>query len=86
MALTNPNYSPEFLTVYDAAAVTTSDTVDLAYVSKGLYVGGAGNVTVTLHSGAKVLFTAMAVGVVHRIAAKRVWATGTSATAIVALY
>lgn len=70
-----------------AAAVTPSDSVDLpGGPCKGLYIGVAGNVTVNMdNGGAGILFTAAPVGVLP-IVAKRVLATGTAATGIVALY
>ncbi|MES2958461.1 MAG: hypothetical protein V4792_09745 [Pseudomonadota bacterium] len=69
-----------------AAAVTPSDTVDfLGGKAQALYVGGAGNVTAIV-GGIAVLFTAVPVGTVLRVAATRVNATATTATAMVALY
>jgi hypothetical protein len=69
-----------------AAAVTPSDTVDLAVVAKGFYVGAVGNVTVITAGGDTILFTAPALGGVHRIAVSRIKATGTTATGIVAVW
>lgn len=67
-----------------AAAVTPSDAADLATTSRALHLGGGGNLRVTLAAGgAAVTFTAMAAGW-HPIRVRRVWATGTTATAIVA--
>lgn len=67
-----------------AAAITPSDTSDLG--GKAIYVGGAGNVTVVPESGGTaVLFTAPPVGSVIPIRFRRVNATGTTATALVAL-
>lgn len=70
-----------------AVAVTPSDGADLARgTTKGLYIGGAGNVVVNLSNGDTVTLTAIQVGVIHPISVKRVWATGTTATGIVAVY
>lgn len=75
------------LTAQKAVAVTPSDTVDLVNgATKGLYVGGAGNVAVLMQDGSDVAFTALAIGVFHNISVKRVKATGTTATSILALY
>ncbi len=72
---------------YSAAAVTPSDNTDLAYVTRGLYVGGAGNITVNMaENGAAFLFTGVPVGTVLPIAVSRVKATGTTATALVAIW
>lgn len=66
------------------AAVTPSDTTVVACNS--VYVGGAGNLAVQFYDGGPtVTFTAIAVGVVHRISAYRIMAA-TTATNVVALY
>jgi hypothetical protein len=70
-----------------AASVTPNDTEDLpGGATRGLYIGGAGNVKVDMFDGTTVTFNAMAVGVEHQISVKRVYANGTTATNIVALY
>lgn len=67
-------------------AVTPSNTTLIA-PTRGLYIGGAGNVTVDFADGTTdVLFTAPPVGTLLSISVIRVKATGTTATAIVALY
>ena len=66
-------------------AVTPSDTTVIA-PTRGLYIGGAGNVTVDFENGTKdVLLTAPALGVIHQISVVKVKAA-TTATLIVALY
>ncbi|WP_342045905.1 spike base protein, RCAP_Rcc01079 family [Bacillus sp. OTU530] len=71
----------------DAAAVTPNDAADLAKIpTKGIYIGVTGDVKVTLSSGNTVTFTALASGTIHPIAVKRVWAIGTTATNILAVY
>ena len=74
-------------------AITPSDTVDFLASGRttiplcdAIYVGGAGNVTAVLQDGSTVLFTAPPVGSIIPVRAKRVNATGTTATALVALY
>jgi hypothetical protein len=78
----------------DALAVTPNDGVDLvppsgnARPTRGIMVGGAGTLKVTMASGNTVTMT-MAAGVasfIQDISVVRVWATGTTATLIVALY
>lgn len=67
-------------------AVTPNDTTLLA-PTRGLYIGGAGNVTVDFADGTTdVLLTAAIVGTLYPISVIRVKATGTTATAIVAMY
>jgi hypothetical protein len=70
-----------------AAAVTPSDTTDLTTApTKGLYIGGSGNVKVDMSDGTTVTFTDLAAGVIHPISCKRVYATDTTATLILAVY
>lgn len=68
-----------------AAAVVTSDTVDLAFVADSLYVGGAGDVKVITRGGDTVTFKSVPAGTTLNVRVKRVFALGTSATLIVAL-
>jgi hypothetical protein len=67
-------------------AVTPSDTVYLPGGCRGIYVGGAGNVAVVGQNGIVATFTAIPVGTFMPCAAKRVNATNTTATLMVALY
>ena len=74
-----------------AALVVPSDTVDLGPIdggfphASGLYIGTAGSLKVTTISGDVVALPNVIAG--HfKLAVRRVWATGTAATGIVALY
>ena len=69
----------------DAAAVTPSDTADLPQFSV-IYVGGAGNVKVTTAQGSAVTFSGVNAGTVIPVRVRRVWATGTTATLMTAVY
>ena len=74
-----------------AVGVTPNDATDLAATTRGLYIGGAGNVQVTMAGyevggGQTVILNALAVGVIHRIQVTRIWNTNTTATNIVALW
>lgn len=69
----------------NAAAVTPSDTVDLQFVTRALYVGVSGDVTVNMPGGAAILFKAMPVGL-YAIRCTRIKAAGTTATNILALW
>lgn len=66
-------------------AITPSDGADLADVTRALYVGGSGNVALTLLSGATLTFTGVAGGTLLPLRAKAVKATGTTATNLVGL-
>lgn len=62
--------------------VTPSDTVDLLTGTRAIYVGVAGDVSLLLLDGATVTLTLVAGW--HPIAPRRVRATGTTATGIIA--
>jgi len=68
-----------------AAAVTTSDSVNFAYIARGLYIGGAGNVSVLMPDDTTVVFNGAVAGSIIPVRAKRV-NTATTATNIVALF
>lgn len=82
------NFPPPFRGIGDpitrAAAVTPSDGSDLDFVSRVLWVGTGGDLKVTL-SGVvdPVTFPGLTVGW-HPIRATRIWASGTTASGIVA--
>lgn len=65
-------------------AVTPSDSTILKSV-RGLYVGGAGNVAVTMPDGSTATFQSVPAGAILPVQATQVKATGTTATNIVAL-
>lgn len=80
------NYSPTFpMFPGDAAAVTPSDSVNLAQPSV-IYVGGSGNVKVTTAQGTAVTFNAVSAGTVIPVQVLRVWSTGTTATSMLAIF
>jgi hypothetical protein len=70
-------------------AITPNDSTNLAEGTRAIWVGGAGNIKVTLvdddgnHGG----FTLVAVpaGTLLPLAARRVYATGTTATQLIGL-
>jgi len=65
--------------------VTPNDAADLAEITRAIYVGGAGALAVVLHSGAEVVLQNVAAGTLLPLRARRVKATGTTATAIAGL-
>lgn len=70
----------------NAAAVTPSNTEDLAVTASALYIGVAGNVKVDMEgTGEAIIFKAVPVGIL-RGRFTRVYLTGTAATDIVALW
>lgn len=58
------------------AAVSPADT-DLPFLTRAIYVGQTGTLSVRRPDGTDVLFVGLAVGVPHPIVAKRINATGT---------
>ena len=70
----------------DAFAITGNDSTDLTTSTRGIYIGGAGNLKVDMVSGNTVTFTGVLAGVVYPIRARRVYATGTTATGIIGLW
>ena len=71
--------------VVDAIAVTPSDSTDLVNVSRALWIGSAGNVSVVMLSGATATFTGVPAGSLLPIRVSRVRATLTTAGNILAL-
>jgi hypothetical protein len=68
--------------------VTPSDVADLPFISNGLYIIGAGSVRVTTRTGDVISLPALPDGTIGwywPFYVSRVWATGTTATAIVAV-
>lgn len=75
--------------IANGAAVTPSNSTDLPITTRGIYLGATGDVKCELAgavAGTFVTFTALAGGVIHPIRVRKVYATGTTATGIVALY
>lgn len=66
-------------------AVTPHDVNELARVSRALYVGGAGDLKVTMAEGDELTFSAVPAGSVLPLRVKKVFSTGTTATLIVAV-
>ena len=70
---------------YDMAAVTASNTANIN-PTRGVYIGGAGDLKVDTAGGTTITLSATAAGSILPISVKRIYATGTTATNIVALY
>lgn len=66
------------------ALVTPSDTVDLAHVSRVIYIGAAGTLAVTTEGGETLTIASgmLNAGMPHKLRISRVFATGTTATGI----
>ena len=71
----------------DAAAVTCSDTVDLPYSSRGLYVTTAGTYRLLMAKDAATTDIYLTAGICHPLRVKRVYSTGSVSTlGVVAVY
>lgn len=69
-----------------AFAVTPAATVFAnGVIARGLYIGGAGNVSVITQNGTTVVFSGVAAGQILPIAAAGVTITNTTATLILGL-
>ncbi|MGR3371528.1 MAG: spike base protein, RCAP_Rcc01079 family [Pseudooceanicola nanhaiensis] len=69
----------------DAAAILPDDGQDLPEPTRAIYVGGAGSLRVQMIWGATVDLAAVSAGMIYPLRVRRVMATGTSATGLVAL-
>jgi len=67
----------------DAFAITPSNSHDLSYATRGIYVGVSGSLKVDMVGGSTIIFTNLVAGVIHPIRAKRIYETGTTATGII---
>jgi hypothetical protein len=70
---------------HHAVVVTPNDKADLPAATTSIFIGGAGNLRVTMLGGETVNFTGLPVGW-HPIRVTRVWATSTTVTNIVAVW
>ena len=70
----------------DAAAVTPSDSTDLANTTRALYIGSQGTITVRMAGSGNDVQFSLDKHEILPIRVTRVLATGTSASNIVALW
>lgn len=68
------------------AAITPSDTVDITRPTNAILIGGTGDVAAVMQNGSVVTLKTLPAGACVPIACRRVNATGTTATNLVALY
>lgn len=77
-SLTSP---PEY-----AAEVVPADTGSLDFATRALFVGNEGDLRVEMVGGGTVTFTGVPTGTILPLRVRRVYATGTTAGAIVGLW
>jgi len=70
------------------APITPSDSADLPRVTRGIIITVAGTLKVDLVDGSTISFLSgsLAIGVIHPLAVRRVYSTGTGATGIFGVY
>jgi hypothetical protein len=76
------NFSP----FTNAVAVTPDDEDELGFVTRALYVGDGGTVVVLMQDSGSVTFVGVPTGTTLPIRVKKVFAAGTDADDIVALW
>jgi len=79
----NDSDTAKMLGGQDAFVITPDDEEDLPYVTRGIYVGTPGDLTVDMYGGGtNVTWPNLAAGVTHSIWATKVYETGTTASQI----
>jgi hypothetical protein len=79
--------SPSNASSREFEAITPSDATDLDQPTRAVYVGGAGSIAAVMpDGGSAVIFASIPAGSVLPIQVRRINATGTDATDLVALY
>ena len=87
MAITDGSLDGSGEPARQAYAITPSDDTDLDILPRAIYIGGAGNMKVDMHSsGTAITFVGLLAGQIIPIRTSRVYATDTTATSLVALY
>ena len=66
--------------------ITPSDSANVTHTTRGIFCGGAGNLSVIMANGENAFFTGLLAGVVYPFCVTRVYSSGTSATNLVGLY
>jgi hypothetical protein len=78
--------SPDLLSPYVGGALITKSDTTVIETTRAIWVGGVGDMKVTMQDGSVVVFTAIAAGTLLPIRVTIVWSAGTSATLMYALY
>jgi len=67
------------------ASITPSDTVQITKVHRAVYVGGAGNLSVTTSGGDAIIFVGVPAGTILPIKCSLIKSTSTTATSILVI-
>lgn len=80
------NFPPhQDMPAVDAFEIVPQDDAQLKEVTRALYIGVGGDITVTTARGSKVSFTGLPTGSILPIRASVVWSAGTTAAKVVGL-
>ena len=71
---------------YTSAIVLTKSDTTVFELTRAVYVGGVGDITVIMKDGRSALFSEIQVGTVLPIACTKLMSTGTDATLITGLW
>ena len=85
----NPTIAQKTTPFENGFAVTVSDTVDLPIFSRGIWVGVGGTIVATpmgMDPASSLTFLNLPSGFMLPGRFRRIWATGTSASSLVAVY
>ena len=86
-AIDNSGNQPGGLSARNAAVVSPNNDTDLAQVTRAVFVGGGGNLSVNMaDTGTSVTITGVPAGAFLPICVSRIRATSTTATNIVAFW
>jgi hypothetical protein len=69
-----------------AVSIVSSDVNDLAEAPRAIYIGGNGNLRVTMLDGGEAIFLNVVAGTLIPIRVRKVWSTSTTAAGIVGLF
>jgi hypothetical protein len=84
--VTIPRYTSGTGSSSKTQVISKSDTVNFPFVTRAIYVGGTGTMTVVHADGTTTLFSALPAGTILPVECIRVNETGTDATLMVALF
>jgi hypothetical protein len=80
----SPN-DPTRTVPFSSAVVGLPNDAGILNATKALYIGGAGNLRVTMADGQDVIFVGIPAGTILPLNVSRIWATNTTATNILRL-
>lgn len=70
----------------DCADITPSNTANMAREARAIFIGSGGNLKITTQYGSTVTFKNLVRGQILPVQVVKVWATGTTAGDLIALY